>query len=42
MADIYGDLARAPDFIDAFTKALHSLWTQGTTRTLEAYLADQL
>jgi mannitol 2-dehydrogenase len=42
MADIYGDLAKAPDFIDAFTKALHSLWTQGTTRTLEAYLADQL
>lgn len=42
MADIYGDLAKAPDFIDAFTKALHFLWTQGTTRTLEAYLADQL
>jgi mannitol 2-dehydrogenase len=42
MADIYGDLAKAPDFINAFTKALHSLWTQGTTRTLEAYLADQL
>jgi mannitol 2-dehydrogenase len=42
MADIYGDLAKAPDFIDAFTKALHSLWMQGTTRTLEAYLADHL
>jgi mannitol 2-dehydrogenase len=42
MADIYGDLAKAPDFIEAFTKALHSLWMQGTTRTLEAYLADQL
>lgn len=42
MADIYGDLAKAPDFIAAFTKALHSLWTQGTTRTLEAYLADTL
>ncbi|QYO75906.1 mannitol dehydrogenase family protein [Devosia salina] len=42
MADIYGDLAKAPDFIDAFTKALHSLWTQGTARTLEAYLADRL
>ena len=42
MADIYGDLAKAPDFIDAFTKALQSLWTQGTTRTLEAYLAGQL
>jgi mannitol 2-dehydrogenase len=42
MGDIYGDLAKAPDFIAAFTKALHSLWMQGTTRTLEAYLADQL
>ena len=42
MADIYGDLAKAPDFIDAFTKAHQSLWTQGTTRTLEAYLAGQL
>ena len=42
MADIYGDLARAPDFVDAFTKALHSLWTQGTARTLEACLATRL
>ncbi|WP_338720581.1 mannitol dehydrogenase family protein [Devosia sp. XK-2] len=42
MGDIYGDLAKAPDFIEAFTKALHSLWMQGTTRTLDAYLADQL
>jgi len=42
MADIYGELARAPDFIDAFGKALHSLWLQGTARTLQAYLADQL
>jgi mannitol 2-dehydrogenase len=41
MGDIYGDLAKAPDFINAFTKALHSLWTQGTTRTLEAYLASR-
>ena len=41
MADIYGDLARAPDFIAAFTKALNALWMQGTARTLEGYLADQ-
>lgn len=41
MADIYGNLAKAPDFIDAFSKALHDLWTQGTTRTLEAYLSGQ-
>ena len=42
MADIYGDLAKAPDFIAAFTKALQSLWTRGTTQTLGAYLGDQL
>ncbi|CAN7438814.1 mannitol dehydrogenase family protein [Devosia sp. LjRoot3] len=42
MADIYGDLAKAPSFIAAFTKSLNSLWTQGTKATLEAYLADRL
>ena len=42
MADIYGDLAKAPGFITAFTKSLNSLWTQGTKATLEAYLADRL
>lgn len=42
MADIYGDLAKAPPFIAAFTKSLNSLWTQGTKTTLEAYLADRL
>ncbi|MGV3576683.1 MAG: mannitol dehydrogenase family protein [Devosia sp.] len=42
MADIYGDLAKAPSFIAAFAKSLNSLWTQGTKATLEAYLADRL
>ncbi|MCP8884012.1 mannitol dehydrogenase family protein [Devosia sp. XJ19-1] len=42
MADIYGDLAKAPDFIAAFTKSLQSLWARGTTRTLQDYLADTL
>lgn len=42
MTDIYGDLAKAPSFITAFTKSLNSLWTQGTKATLEAYLADRL
>lgn len=42
MTDIYGDLAKAPSFIAAFTKSLNSLWTQGTKATLEAYLADRL
>ncbi|MBN9332752.1 mannitol dehydrogenase family protein [Devosia sp.] len=42
MSDIYGDLAKAPSFIAAFTKSLNSLWTQGTKATLEAYLANRL
>lgn len=42
MTDIYGDLARMPAFVSAFTKALEFLWTKGTTATLEAYLADRL
>jgi len=42
MADIYGDLAKAPAFIDAFTKCLNFLWKNGTKATLEAYLADRL
>ena len=42
MSDIYGDLAKAPSFIAAFTKSLNSLWRQGTKATLEVYLADRL
>ncbi len=42
MTDIYGDLAKAPAFIKAFTKCLNFLWENGTTATLEAYLADRL
>ncbi|MDV3252779.1 mannitol dehydrogenase family protein [Devosia sp. BK] len=42
MADIYGDLAKAPSFIAAFTKSLNSLWSIGAKATLEAYLADRL
>ena len=42
MADIYGDLAKAPSFVAAFTKSLNSLWSIGTKATLEAYLADRL
>ena len=42
MSDIYGDLAKAPSFVAAFTKSLNSLWSIGTKATLEAYLADRL
>ncbi len=42
MTDIYGDLTKAPAFIDSFTKCLNFLWENGTTATLEAYLADRL
>ena len=42
MADIYGDLAKAPAFTETFTKCLNFLWKNGTTATLEAYLAGRL
>jgi mannitol 2-dehydrogenase len=42
MTDIYGDLARNPTFIAAFTHALTTLWSIGTKATLERYLADSL
>jgi mannitol 2-dehydrogenase len=42
MTDIYGDLASSPTFVEAFSHALKTLWEQGTTKTLERYLADQL
>ena len=42
MSDIYGDLAKAPAFIEAFTKCLNFLWKNGTTASLEAYLANRL
>lgn len=42
MTDIYGDLAKAPSFIAAFTKSLNSLWSIGAKATLEAYLSDRL
>jgi mannitol 2-dehydrogenase len=42
MTDIYGDLARNPTFIAAFTHALTTLWSIGSKATLERYLADSL
>lgn len=42
MTDIYGDLARQPSFVAAFSHALTTLWTIGTRATLERYLADKL
>jgi len=42
MADIYGDLAKNPAFITAFSNALNTLWKIGTSATLERYLADKL
>jgi mannitol 2-dehydrogenase len=42
MRDIYGDLADSPAFAKAFSHWLKTLWEQGTTATLQRYLADQL
>jgi len=38
MRDIFGDLAQAPAYVEAFGSALTSLWTNGVRLTLQAYL----
>ena len=42
MGDIFGDLAKNPVYVAAFSKALGSLWTNGTRETLTRYLAGTL
>jgi mannitol 2-dehydrogenase len=42
MTDIYGDLAKAPRFREAFVHALSTLWDIGTEATLKRYLANEL
>ncbi len=39
MSDIYGDVANAPEFRDAFVASLNSVWTKGAKATVEEYLA---
>jgi mannitol 2-dehydrogenase len=39
MKPIYGDLNQDPRFVAAFTKALNSLWENGTAKTLTAFLS---
>jgi mannitol 2-dehydrogenase len=39
MTDIYGATAAAPSFAQPFARWLHKLWTEGTTKTLQSYLA---
>jgi mannitol 2-dehydrogenase len=41
MDDIFGALAANPAYVAAFTSALKAIWQDGTTRTLERYLAGQ-
>ncbi|HZY69208.1 MAG TPA: mannitol dehydrogenase family protein [Devosia sp.] len=42
MTDIFGQLAQQPAYREAFTHALRTIWTIGTQRTLETYLAGEL
>ena len=42
MADIFGDIARHPAYIEAFTTALNTLWALGTKETLTRYLDGTL
>lgn len=39
MRDIYGDTAEAPAFRDAFAAHLRALWADGTSATLQRFLA---
>ena len=38
LKSIFGELAEAPDFVEAFSSALKSIWTDGTAATLERYI----
>ncbi|ODT66959.1 MAG: mannitol dehydrogenase [Pelagibacterium sp. SCN 63-23] len=42
MADIYGNLSENTSFINTFSRLLDTLWSTGTTATLERYLAGEL
>lgn len=42
MRDIFGALADDARYVTAFTTALSALWTDGTRRTLERYIAGRL
>ncbi|MBA8841505.1 mannitol-1-phosphate/altronate dehydrogenase, partial [Ochrobactrum sp. RH2CCR150] len=41
MDDIFGALAANPAYVAAFSAALKAIWQNGTTETLERYLAGQ-
>ncbi len=41
MDDIFGALAANPAYVAAFSSALKAIWQDGTTKTLERYLAGQ-
>ncbi len=39
MADIYGDVGKAPAMREAFSSSLGALWKDGVQKTVQAYLA---
>jgi mannitol 2-dehydrogenase len=39
MADIYGETAKSPVFVEAFTTALNAVWAKGAEATTRAYVA---
>ena len=42
MTDIFGELAQEPAYVEAFSRALTTIWAIGTKATLEAYLSNRL
>ncbi|HEY4203230.1 MAG TPA: mannitol dehydrogenase family protein [Devosiaceae bacterium] len=42
MTDIFGEVAKHPVYVGAFSNALQTLWAKGTRETLKRYLDDRL
>ena len=41
MADIYGDTAKSPVFVEAFNSSLQAVWNNGVKSTVKAYLSSK-
>lgn len=42
LRDLFGELSDTPAYVDAFSKALNRLWSQGVRATIDDYLAERL
>ena len=42
MGDIFGEAAKSPIYVAAFTRALTQLWAHGVRSTIGLYLEEKL